>query len=96
MAIAKLRAGEEVVEKDAVAIDGEITSADQKGIVGKKIYIIMKRDEEGNDGIGKYIFNGFDFAPVATFDDAMSKVEWIMLGCKAGDKTCDFTPVQVK
>lgn len=96
--VASLKAGNEAVEPDAIAVDGLITKADDKSMVGKKIYLIMKHDDQGNDGIGKFIFNGFDFAPVKTFDDAMGKTEWIMLGCKYkdGEKDCDFTKVEVK
>jgi len=96
VAVAKLTAGDEAVEKDAVAVDGEVTAADDKTIIGKKVYLIMKRDDQGNDDIGKFIFNGFDFAPVLNFDDAMAKTEWVMLGCKKEDKLCDFTSVEVK
>lgn len=96
VAVAKLQAGSEVVEPDAIPVDGTVTMADDKTIVGKKVYLIMKRDDQGNDDIGKFIFNGFDFAPVKSFDDAMAKTEWVMLGCKQGEKDCDFTKVEVK
>jgi len=92
--VAALSAGSESVEPDATAIDGTITKADDSKLVGKKIYAIFKRDEQGNDGIGKYIFNGFDYSPVSTFDDAMGKTEWVMLGCKPNDR-CNFSKVAV-
>merc|ERR1711907_580764 len=92
-AVAKLSAGTESVESDAVAIDGTVTKADDGSIVGKKIFAIFKRDEQGNDGIAKMLFNGFDFAPVSTYEQAMDKTEWVMLGCKKGE--CDFGKVMV-
>jgi hypothetical protein len=94
VSVASLTAGSEVVEKDATAVDGTITKSTDGSLVGKKIYAIFKRDEQGNDDIGKYIFHGFDFAPVSTFDAAMSKTEWVMLGCKSGE-LCDFSSVAV-
>jgi hypothetical protein len=94
--VASLKSGAEAVEKDAFAVDGTVTkSGDPQNFpVGTKVYSIMKRDEQGNDGIGKFIFHGFDLSPVASFADAMSKTEWIMVGCKTGEN-CDFSKVQV-
>jgi len=93
ISVASLTAGTESVESDAIAIDGTITKSDDAGSVGKKFYAIWKKDEQGDDGIGKFIFHGFDFSPVPSFAAAMSKTEWIMVGCK--DKDCDFTPSEV-
>jgi len=93
VSVGKLVGGSESVEAGAVAIDGTITKSDDPTTVGKKFYAIWKRDTEGNDGVGKFIFHGFSFSPVATFGDAMSKTEWIMIGCK--DVECDFSKVAV-
>jgi hypothetical protein len=95
-AVAALTSGSEVVEKDAVAVDGTITKSSDPSIMGKKIYAIFKQDSNGNDNIGKFLFHGFDFAPdVPSFDAAMTKTEWIMLGCKDGAATCDFSSRKV-
>jgi hypothetical protein len=93
--VAALHSGAEAVESGAVAVDGTVTkSGDSILPVGKKFYSIMKRDENGDDGIGKFIFHGFDTAPVASFADAMGKTEWIMVGCKTKEN-CDFSKVEV-
>jgi hypothetical protein len=93
--VAALTSGSEVVEKDAVPVDGTITKSGDPTVVGKRFYAILKRDAQGNDNIGKFIFQGFDFAPVATFDAAMTKTEFVMVGCKPKEE-CDFSKVEVK
>ena len=86
--------GAEVVEPGAMAIDGTVTKSDDKTMVGKKIYAIWKKDAQGNDDVAKFLFHGFDFAPVPTFAAGMSKTEWIMVACK-DDPACDFKKAQV-
>jgi hypothetical protein len=93
VSVAKLHGGSETVQSDATSIDGTITKSDDPKMVGKKIYTLMKKDEQGNDNVGKFIFNGLDFAPVETFAAAMSKTEWVMIGCK--DDECDFSSAKV-
>ena len=93
VSVAKLVGGSEVVESGAIAVDGTITKSDDPSTVGKKFFAIWKKDTQGNDGVGKFIFHGFDFSPVPSFAAAMSKTEWIMIGCK--DSECDFSPAAV-
>jgi len=94
VSVAKLTGGSESVESDAIAVDGTITKSDDPSKVGKKFFGLQKKDDQGNDNIGKFIFHGLDFSPVSTFDAAMSKTEWVMVGCKAQGE-CDFTKAQV-
>merc|ERR1711907_38998 len=94
VSVAALTGGAEVVEPGAMAIDGTVTKSDDKTMVGKKIYAIWKKDAQGNDDVAKFLFHGFDFAPVPTFAAGMSKTEWIMVACK-DDPACDFKKAQV-
>jgi len=96
-AVTTLKGGAEHVEDGATALDGVITKSDDPSILGKSIFVIMKKDEipGSSDGIAKYVFQGLDFSPVATFDAAMTKSEWVMVGCMPNED-CDFSIVEVK
>jgi len=72
-----------------------ITKSEEDNMVGTKLYLLLKTDEAGNDGIAKFMFHGMDTSPITDFGAAMSKREWIMVGCKEGTP-CDFSRMSVK
>jgi hypothetical protein len=94
ISIASLEGSMEPVESDAISVEGTITKSDDASIVGKKIYSLFKRDEQGNDMIVRNMFLGFGFAPVKSFDDAMNSLEWVNFGCKDSHE-CNFDSVAV-
>jgi len=93
--VLSLASSQQAVEKGAMSVEGTVTKSEDSSMMGKKFYMILKTDEQGNDGIAKFMFQGRDSAPVADFGSAMSKSEWIMVGCKEGEP-CDFSSVAVK
>eukprot|EP00656_Telonema_subtile_P045034 TRINITY_DN512_c0_g2_i2.p1 TRINITY_DN512_c0_g2~~TRINITY_DN512_c0_g2_i2.p1 ORF type:complete len:454 (+),score=141.60 TRINITY_DN512_c0_g2_i2:499-1860(+) len=97
VSVASVKGSQQPVEADAISIEGTVTKSDDATIVGKKIYALFKKDEQGNDGIVRNIFLGLSFSPVASFDSAMAQLEWVALGCKADAPAgeCNFDAVAV-
>eukprot|EP00658_Telonema_sp_P-2_P012876 TRINITY_DN148_c0_g1_i3.p2 TRINITY_DN148_c0_g1~~TRINITY_DN148_c0_g1_i3.p2 ORF type:complete len:304 (-),score=93.87 TRINITY_DN148_c0_g1_i3:294-1205(-) len=94
VSVASLKGSVEPVEDGAISVEGTVIKSDDATIVGKKVYSLFKRDDQGNDSIVKNIFMGFSFAPVASFDAAMSALEWVHLGCKNAECNFDSAIVQ--
>jgi len=52
--------------------------------------------QDGEEGITRFmnLGLGFNLRPATTFDDAMTKLEFVLVSCKGQDH-CDFTPAKV-
>jgi hypothetical protein len=94
VSVAQLAGSQKHVADGVQAVEGKVIKSSDSSVVGTKVYAIMKRDEQGNDGIAKFMFMGMDKAPLTDLGAAMSKQEWVMTACKEA-KPCDFSKATV-
>jgi len=89
--IVKLSGSKEAVEKGAMALEGTVVSSEDPKMSGK-VYALFKKGQQGtrsNDSIVEDLFFGLSMTPVASFEAAMSEMEWSMVKCKGAH--CDFS-----
>jgi hypothetical protein len=92
--VASLAGSSQAVEHGAFAVEATVLRSDDPGMKNKKLYALFRPDGQGNDGLVKDLFLGMASAPVGSFDAAMAKTEFVMVGCQNG-VGCDFSKVQV-
>merc|ERR1712153_151624 len=87
----KLSGSKEAAEKGAMALEGTVVSSEDPKMSGK-VYALFKKGQQGtrsNNGLVEDLFFGLSMTPVASFEAAMSQMEFSMVKCKSAK--CDFS-----